>query len=339
MSGAGSSGGDHERSVRPVSGTLGVGPNLPEASPSSSSSAVTGAMLLMIAAMMLAPMMDVFSKILSTRHGVGPVTITWVRFVGQAVLLFLVIGWRLGFSRINGKYNMVNLLRGMLVGAAVSIFFIALKYLPLADAIAIFFVEPLIVLLLSAVFLGETLGWRRITAAIIGFGGALLIIQPTYSVFGPVTLLPLVTATLFAIYLVISRKLGTSDHPFTMQFWSGVGGSIACSAFMVIGALSGIADMQFQLPVDNTIILYLGFIIILATVSHLMIVIAFTRAEASILAPFQYLEIVTLTIAGYLVFNEFPTPVKWLGIAIIIGSGLYIFLRERSLGRAARDQG
>ncbi len=89
------------------------------------------------------------------------------------------------------------------------------------------------------------------------------------------------------------------------------------------------ATCAFTLPVNNTIMLYLALIIVIATISHLMIVIAFTRAEASILAPFQYLEIVTLTVAGYLIFDDFPTPVKWLGIAIIVGSGLYIFLRER----------
>jgi len=315
----------HKDPVQPLSGTLGAGPTLP----AKQVSAVTNAMGLMILAMMMAPLMDVLSKLLSTRHEVGPVTITWVRFVGQAVLLFFVIGWRLGFARINGHHNLINLFRGMLVGAAVSIFFIALKYLPLADAIAIFFVEPLIVLLLSAIFLGEKVGWRRILAAVIGFGGALLIIQPAYADFGPVTLLPLVTATLFSIYLILSRKFGAADHPYTMQFWSGIGGVLMCSLFMLLGTAAGISDMQFQLPVSQTIILYLAAIIVIATVAHLLIVIAFTRAEASILAPFQYLEIVTMTIAGYLIFGDFPSLLKWAGIAIIIGSGLYIFLRER----------
>jgi drug/metabolite transporter (DMT)-like permease len=315
--------------VRPVSGTLGAGPNLP----AQQTSAVTNAMILMIAAMMLAPLMDALSKLLSTRHEVGPVTITWVRFVGQAVLLFFVIGWRIGFAQVNGRHNVINLLRGMLVGAAVSIFFIALKYLPLADAIAIFFVEPLIVLLLSAMFLGERVGWRRVLAAVVGFGGALLIIQPTYADFGPVALLPLATATLFSVYLILSRKFGAADHPYTMQFWSGIGGVLTCSVFMLIGTVAGVDDMQFQLPLSNTVVLYLAAMILIATVAHLLIVIAFTRAEASILAPFQYLEIVTMTIAGYLIFGDFPTPLKWVGIAIIIGSGLYIFLRERSAYR------
>lgn len=316
---------ENSRPLGPVSGTLAAGPTLPQ----KQMSAVNMAMFLMIMAMLLAPLMDVFSKLLSTRHGVSPVTITWVRFAGQAVLLFAVVGWRLGPSAINGRHNLANLLRGLLIGAAVSIFFIALKYLPLAEAIAIFFVEPLLVLILSAIFLGEKVGWRRSLAAVIGFGGALLIIQPTYEVFGAKAFLPLGTALLFSIYLIISRKLGQADHPFVMQFWSGVGGMISCSAFLAVGWTLDIEDMAFQLPVTNTVTLYLAIIILLATLSHLLIVIAFTRAEASILAPFQYLEIVTLTIAGYLIWGDLPNAAKWLGIAIIIGSGLYIFLRER----------
>ena len=293
--------------------------------------AVTGAMLLMVLAMIIVPMMDVFAKILAISHYMSPVMITFVRFLGQAVLLFFVIWFTRGLGAVRGNFITINLLRGMLVGAAVSMFFIAIKYLPLADAIAIFFVEPLIVLFLSSIFLGEKVGWRRNAAAIIGFGGALLIIQPTYEVFGAKALLPLVTACLFAIYLILSRKIGQRDHPVTMQFWSGMGGILICGLFMIIGTYAGLEDFHFTLPQTSTAVLMLLAVIGIATAGHLMIIVAFARAEASILAPFQYLEIVTMTVAGYLVFGDFPSPIKWLGIAIIVGSGLYIFLRERKV--------
>lgn len=296
---------------------------------SSNKSVVTNAMLLMVVAMMFIPLMDVFSKILSTSHAISPVMITFIRFLGQAVLLFFVIWMTRGLAAVKGNFIGINLLRGMLVGTAVSMFFIAIKYLPLADAIAIFFVEPLIVLFLSSLFLGEKVGWRRNAAAIVGFGGALLIIQPTYAVFGVKALLPLLTACLFAIYLILSRKIGQRDHPLTMQFWSGVGGVAICSVFLLIGNVSGLDDFSFTLPSSQLAIVYLLAIILIATLGHLLIIIAFSKAEASILAPFQYLEIVTMTIAGYLVFGDFPSPIKWLGITIIVGSGLYIFMRER----------
>ena len=302
---------------------------------SDSKSSVTGAMALMVSAMMFIPLMDVFAKILSTSHDMSPVMITWVRFLGQAVLLLAVIAVTIGITRVNGSHNILNVVRGMLVGAAVSIFFIAIKYLPLADAIAIFFVEPLLVMFLSAIFLKEKIGWRRIVAAIIGFGGALLIIQPTYALFGPKALLPLATAGLFAVYLILSRKIGQKDHPYVMQFWSGIGGIGICSLLMVVGTAGGMTDFAFTIPQSTLAMFYLALIIVIATAGHLLIVIAFTRAEASILAPFQYLEIVTMTVAGYLVFGDFPSPVKWLGILIIVGSGLYIFLRERQVDNAS----
>jgi len=322
----------------PIVSSPNVAAQLPLAAPegeANTASSVTGAMALMVAAMAFLPLMDVIAKVLSTSHGMGPVMITWIRFLGQAVLLLMVIAMTLGIRRINGSHNLMNVVRGMLVGAAVSIFFIAVKYLPLADAIATFFVEPLIVMLLSAVFLGEKIGWRRILAAIIGFTGALLIIQPTYSLFGPKALLPLATACLFALYLILSRKIGQKDHPYVMQFWSGIGGVGICSVFMALGTAGGLADFAFTIPETSVAIFYLALIIVIATIGHLMIVIAFSRAEASILAPFQYLEILTMTIAGYFVFGDFPSPIKWLGIAIIVGSGLYIFLRERKADKTA----
>lgn len=296
--------------------------------------AVTSAMIMMVVAMMFIPLMDVFAKLLSTRHGVSPVMVTFVRFLGQAVLLFLVIAFYQGFPAIKSKHTGANILRGMLVGAAVSNFFIAIKYLPLADAIAIFFVEPLIVLLLSAIFLGEKVGWRRSLAAVFGFLGALLIIEPTYAIFGPKALLPLITALLFSVYLILSRRIGQTDHPYTMQFWAGVGGIVICGVFMVIGELGGFEDFSFTVPELGLPTLYLGLVILIATVGHLMIVMAFAKAQASILAPFQYLEIVTMTIAGYFVFGDFPSVIKWLGVVMIISSGLYIFLRERRLEKA-----
>ena len=319
--------------VTPLTGTLGAGPTLPEIGAAKTGSGahatVTGAIILMVAAMTMAPLMDVISKYLSNSHAISPVTITWTRFVGQALLLFFFVALRFGFSELNGKHNLLNFVRGMLIGAAVSVFFIAIKYLPLAEAISIFFVEPLIVLQLSALFLGEKVGWRRNLAALVGFGGALLIIQPTYAIFGPKALLPLVTAVLFSIYLILSRIIGQKENPYTMQFWSGLGGIATCSAFLLVGQWAGFEDLTLTRPASFEPVAWLAVIVLIATVSHLLIIIAFSRAEASLLAPFQYLEIATLTVAGYFVFGEFPTPLRWLGILIIIASGLYIFLRER----------
>lgn len=297
---------------------------------------VTGAMGIMVAAMLIVPMMDVLAKLLATHHGMAPVSIVWIRFAGQAALLAAVIPFAIGLGGLWSRNKLVNLARGMLVGSAVSFFFVAIKYLPLADAIAIFFVEPLVLMLLSSIFLGEVVGWRRNVAAGVGFAGALFIIQPSYEVFGAKALLPLATAVLFAIYLILSRKLGQREHPLTMQLWAGIGGVIVCSAFLAVGETMGMEDFSVTFPQDMSAVQLLIGIIFIATGAHLLIVIAFSRAPASILAPFQYLEIVTMTVAGYMFFGDFPDALKWFGIALIIGSGLYIFIRERRIELASR---
>lgn len=289
---------------------------------------ITRAMATMVFAMLFVPIMDGLSKLLSTHHDISPAMITWFRFLGQSVLLFMIIPFAFGTTRLNSQFKALNLLRGFLIGVAVTLFFVAIKYLPLADAIAIFFVEPLILMLMSAIFLRETVGWRRIVAAVFGFAGAMLVIQPSYAEFGLVTLLPLGTATLFATYLILSRSVGTKEHPFVMQLWSGIGGVLICSLIIFMGEMAGEEDFTMTMPQSSLSVLYLIGIIIIATLSHLLIVIAFSKAPASILAPFQYLEIITMTMLGYWLFGDFPSLIKWIGIIMIVASGAYIFHRE-----------
>jgi len=292
---------------------------------------VVPAMILMAAAMLLAPVVDAVAKYLAVNFAVSPAMVTFSRFLVQSLFLLVFIGVAWMRRDLAFAISWLNILRGMLMGLAALMFFTAIKYMPLADAIAVFFVEPLILMLLSSMFLGEVIGWRRRIAAIIGFCGALIVIQPSYALFGPVSLLPLCTAFLFAVYLVLTRKAGADDDPVTMQFFAGLGGVVLCGAVMMIGTPLGIEDLSFTLP-DQTrgwaLLLAIG---LLATATHLLIVMAFSMAAASILAPFQYLEIITATLLGFILFNDFPEPAKWLGIFIIIGSGLYSFLRERSL--------
>jgi len=285
----------------------------------------------MVAGMLFVPGMDAISKYLSTIYGISPAFITFFRFVVQSCLLFVVLAFFSVNTGLGSRRIGINILRGVLIGVAVGMFNVAVKYMPIADAIAVFFVEPLILLMFSSVFLGEQVGWRRRIAAIVGLLGAGLIIQPSYEVFGLVSLLPLGTATVFSFYLILTRAYGAKDDPALMQFYSGIGGVLICSLGLLIGELFVLTDFRVVIPQDTgayALLLLLGLI---ATVGHLMIVHAFRLAPASILAPFQYIEIISATILGYLVFGDFPDPLKWLGIAIIISAGMYTFLRERKL--------
>lgn len=304
---------------------------------SSTNTQIARAMMIMVAAMLFAPIMDAIAKSLATQSDVSPATVTFGRFVVQSIFLgvFVAVAWSKGAMKY--VFSWVNILRGMIMGLAAMLFFTAIKYMPLADAIAVFFVEPLIVMLMSSVFLGEKVGWRRVTAAIIGFGGAIIVIRPSYELFGLVSLLPLCTAFLFSVYLILTRISGSDQEPLVMQFYAGIGGVLICGAILAVGTPLGSVDFGLSLPTTNQAWSLLLGIGLFAVASHLLIVIAFTMAPASVLAPFQYVEIVSATILGYLVFNEFPASVQWLGIFIIIGSGIYIFLREQKLEKESSE--
>ena len=292
---------------------------------------INNAMIVMVSAMTFAPIMDAIAKFGATEFGISPATITLGRFTVQSLFLgcfvvFVVIKGSKGFG-----FSWINVLRGMIMGLAALLFFTAVKYMPLADAISVFFVEPLIVMLLSSMFLGETVGWRRRLAALIGFGGALIVIQPSYELFGLVSLLPLCTAFLFSVYLILTRMSGSSDDPIAMQFYAGLGGILTCGTIVALGSWLGSENFALTVPESSrgwALLLSMG---LLATASHMLIVIAFSMAPASILAPFQYVEIVSATILGWFIFGDFPGPMKWVGILIIIGSGAYIFWREQQI--------
>ncbi|WP_420962053.1 DMT family transporter [Brucella sp. IR073] len=294
-------------------------------------------MIVMASAMLFLPLLDAIGKWLSTMDSVPPATVSFSRFFIQALLTVAILlamgGWRgLATRNLGG-----NLIRGALMGVGSLCFFTAVKYMPLADAIAIFFVEPLLLTLSSAVVLKEQVGWRRLTAVAVGFIGTLIVVQPSFEIFGWVSLLPLGTATCFATYLTMNRKYGVSDSPMVMQFYAGAGGVLFTAPVILIGELIGHPDMGFglaTLPLSWGLLAAMG---VIATIGHLLVVQAFRLAPASMLAPFQYLEIVMAVLVGLLVFGEFPTPSKWLGILIIAGSGIYVFMRERRLKEGAGE--
>ncbi|WP_176036047.1 DMT family transporter [Brucella tritici] len=286
-------------------------------------------MAIMVLSVLLLPLMDAIGKWLAMVDNMPPATVTFMRFFIQCWLMFFILLIVGGFAALRTQYLAGNLIRGALMGFGGLCFFTAVKYMPLADAMAVFFAEPLILTLFSAIFLKEKVGWRRFSAVGIGLIGTMIVIQPSFEIFGAVSLLPLATAVTFAIYLILNRKYGAKESPLVMQFYAGVGGWVFAGVAMIFGTAAGLGDLSFGLP-DGIhpwlLLLLLGTI---GTVSHLMVVQAFKLAPASMLAPFQYLEIVNAVLVGLIVFGDFPTPSKWCGIAIIVGSGFYVFMRER----------
>lgn len=289
-------------------------------------------MAIMVVSVLMLPLMDAIGKWLAMMDNMPPATVTFMRFFVQSLLMLLILlvaGG--GVAALRTQHLTGNLIRGVLMGFGGLCFFTAVKYMPLADAMAVFFAEPLILTLLSAIFLREKVGWRRFSAVGIGLIGTMIVIQPSFEIFGAVSLLPLATAVTFAIYLILNRKLGAKESPLVMQFYAGIGGWLMAGFAMLVGPSMGFADLSFGLPHGFQPWLLLLLLGTIGTVSHLMVVHAFKLAPASMLAPFQYLEIVNAVLVGLIVFGDFPTPSKWFGIAIIVGSGFYVFMRERKL--------
>lgn len=282
--------------------------------------------LLMTGFAIIAPCMDALAKLLGESIGVGQIVA--FRFGVQTAILLPVSFWFGWLHRPDMKEMSLHVLRGVLIMVATAFFFQAVRYMPIADAIAIFFVEPFFLTLLGAWFLGEAIGMRRYMACAIGFCGALLVIQPSFAKVGAPALLPLGTAVCFAFYLILTRKMSQRMHPVTLQVYSGAAAVAIILPVLWVFDGSAVAplDPAWPLSWELWMLLGIGFI---ATLSHLCISFAFAYAPVSILAPIQYLEIVAATILGYFIFNDLPDVLTVLGVLLIVGAGLFVFFRER----------
>lgn len=279
---------------------------------------------LMVASVVIAPMIDVFSKLATAT--VPAAEITLGRFVVQAALMlpFAMARGRV-FSR-SLKHGALHVLRGLILTIGMISFVFALKSMPIADAIAIFFIEPAILTLMSAVFLREEIGWKKIAACATGFAGSLLVIQPSFSQFGLVSLLPVVTALTVATFILLTRALAHIEDPWSMQFQSSFWAIGIAIIILWLGEGTGSQIIDPVMP-DRKTLVYIGCVGIAAALSGILGAYAYRAAPASILAPLQYFEIVSASVVAYFVFGDFPDALKWLGIMIIIASGVFIIVK------------
>jgi drug/metabolite transporter (DMT)-like permease len=287
----------------------------------------------MLAFCAIAPVMDAFAK--ATPEIVPVPQILAFRF-GIQVVILLPLATFLGHGqRCSARDILLHVLRAAALLAATGCFFQALRFMPIADAISIFFVEPFILILMGALFLGEPVGWRRLSACAVGFGGAMLVIRPSFSDLGPVAFLPLCTAALFAVYMLMTRSMARRLHPLVLQGHTALAATVLILPPLIVFNGSGQVFLDPVWP-EGRAVWTLAGVGVVATISHLFLTFALRLAPAGAVAPLQYLEIVGATIIGYLAFGDFPTPLTWVGIAIIVASGLYVFERERRLELKAR---
>ena len=298
---------------------------------------VRGIVVFLVASAII-PLLDAFGKLLVTTHGLPPGEVAMIRLVLQAVMILPALLLMEGRAALAIAHPLLNLLRGALLGIAGVAFFGALRFMPLADATAIFFVEPMFITLLSGLVLKETVGWRRIAAIVVGFVGALIVIRPNFVTFGIASVLPMLAAACIALYLILGRRLSRTATPLAMLFYAGVGGTATLLVLSALAAPFDIADLALVVPQGLDVWLLLIGAGVIGTIGHLMFLEAYRLAPAAVLAPFGYMEIVTAVFLGFVLFGDFPDGPKWIGIAIIVASGVFIYLRERRLSRRPVSQ-
>lgn len=281
---------------------------------------------LMLAFCVLAPLLDTCAKLATASIPVGQ--ITTARFVVQAALM-APVAWAMGLRwRVSSRALGLLTLRAALLIASTFSFVAATAVMPIADGLAIVFVEPFILLLLGHLIFGNPVGPRRIAASVVGFAGALLVIQPSIANYGMVALLPLGTAISFALYMLITQAMAASLHPVIQQLHTSLIGTAICVPVLWLADGSGLVSLDPVTPQGLAWLWLLG-VGFWAAASHMCMTVALHYAPASTLAPLHYLEIVTAVVLGLLIFGDFPNTLTWAGIAVIVASGLYVIHRER----------
>lgn len=287
--------------------------------------------LLMLGFCALAPIGDAIAKVLGATIPLGELIL--VRFSVQAIILVpLVILTRRAW-RMSGWLMRMVLLRTVLHIAGIGSMFTALMYLPLADAVAIAFVMPFIMLILGKYILNEEVGARRIVACVVGFIGTLLVIQPSFVNVGLPALWPLAVAVLFSFFILTTRQIAHKIDPVSLQAVSGVMACVFIVPAIWVGHFFGFEPLTMIAPntVEWTLLLAIG---ILGTGAHLLMTWSLRYAPAATLAPMQYLEIPIATGIGWLVFRDLPNNLAAVGICITMSAGLYIIMREQITARA-----
>ena len=263
------------------------------------------------------PFMDTIAKYLSSE--LSFFQITWARYF---FTVFFTLPFMFLFFRKNLTWSTqpkLQIFRGLTLFFANILFFYSISIISMAKALTLAFVAPLITTALSPIFLGEKVGFRRWSAVIVGFVGSLIVVRPGFIEFNLASIAALGTGFFYGIYLIITRKLHSSDSPLLTLLLTGVVGAVVASFLVPVVWINPTLN-QWSL---------LALMGIFACLGHLFLILSLKYAEASKLAPFGYFEIVTNVILGYYFFGDFPHYWTWMGLVIIVCSGVYISFRER----------
>ncbi len=272
----------------------------------------------MLGAMAILPGIDVIAKILG-QAGLPILQIVWARMIfGTLMALPFAWAWTGPRGLVPDRPGL-HLGRALLLMAATFFFFSSLKLLPIADALAIFFVQPLVLTALSPFVLGEHVGPRRWSAVFVGFVGTLIIIRPGLTAFNPGSLMALAAGTSLALYFLVTRRISGQAPAMVTTFHTNLMGTLLISLAVAF---------VWHPPTGGEWLMFAALGLI-AGFGHYLIVRAYDFAEASLLAPLAYTEMVTSVALGWWFFGDFPDGWTFLGVAILIGCAIYISVRER----------
>ena len=261
---------------------------------------------------------DAIAKTLT--QGYSPLQILFLRNI-IALPFTMLIALRMGGAGAQLSYRpMAHLLRGVLWIGATILFFTSIMHLGLAEATALIFVAPLFITAISAIFLGEHVGRRRWLAVLAGFVGVLIVIRPGTTTFQLVSLLPVATAFVYALLMISARWVDARESVWTLLFYL-TGSSALLSSFIVPFVWNPIRVEDLWL---------FASIAIFGTAGMTLMTQAFRLAPAAVVAPIDYTALLWATALGWLIWNEVPDTLTFLGAFVIISSGVFIILREHA---------
>ena len=274
------------------------------------------AVVLNVSAWMLLPLMDGLAKFLSQE--IHFLQVVWGRYFFMA-LISLFITFLFFRQHLKWPSNFqIQLIRSLFLFLSTILFFYAISIISLPEALTLAFVSPMIVTLLSAIILKEEVGFRRWSAVVVGFIGVLFVIRPGFNEVNLATITALGCGICYAIYIISTRKLSNQDSPLLTLIFTGLSGSIVIS-LIVPFYWSDLTLIQLSLLV---------LLAAIGTLAHFLLILSLNFAEASKLAPLSYSEIIMNVIIGYYFFGDFPSQWVWIGLVIIVASGVYISFRE-----------
>lgn len=251
----------------------------------------------------------------------------WARYVVHLALMTAAFGPRMKMGLLRSRHPRIQLVRSFLLFAVTVLMFTALQFLQMAEVTAISLASPLFVAALSVPLLGERVGLNRWAAIVVGMLGVLIVIRPGAAVFQPAALLPLGAALCVGFYMIATRRIAEDEDPIV---------SIYFTSFVGAAALTLALPFFWQWPSDPRGWLWMLAAGVFGGYGHYLLIVASKYAQASVLAPYLYTQIVWSVLVGFVAFADVPDEPTLLGAALIVGAGLYVWLRERKAARATR---